>query len=206
MAKHCEYVQQLKHMKININEIESIIERHRTIKEWAYIIHDKDVDANGNPIEPHIHLYLNFGRSGAAFETVAKWFKDETQYVDRVKGRKGDILMYLTHQNAPNKHHYSIDEVKSNFDIEQAIAEDKQINSLIEQTEEIVYSFMREEITYSQANKQIEEIEKVCKSKQLADAIFSTTERVEKIWKQRCKILTKRGRNMKIIFILFTEI
>ena len=47
MARHCEYVQQLKHMKVQLKEIEDIIERHKTIKEWAYIIHDKDTDKNG---------------------------------------------------------------------------------------------------------------------------------------------------------------
>lgn len=136
MAKHCEYSQQLKHLKVKLEDIEKVIESHRTIKEWAYIIHDKDVytkkDEALNPEhkegtlkEPHIHMYLNFGQSSANFDTVAKWFKDEPQYVCRVKGRKSDILMYLTHQNTPEKHPYSIDEVKSNFDIEQAIIDDE---------------------------------------------------------------------------------
>ena len=212
MAKHCEYVQQLKHLKVKLEDIEKIIESHRTIKEWAYIIHDKDVytkqDEAKNPdhkegtaVEPHIHLYLNFGQSAAAYETVAKWFKDRTEQINKVKGRKSDMLLYLTHRNSPQKHQYKDDEVISNFDLKQAIEDDKKVHSLIEQTEEIVYSFMREEITYSEANKQIKEIKKVCKSKQLADAIFTTIERVEKIWKQQCKMSTKGKRNMKIIFI-----
>lgn len=135
MAKHCEYSQQLKHLKVKLEDIEKIIESHRTIKEWAYIIHDKDVytknDECENPThkegtlkEPHIHLYLNFGKSSASFDTVAKWFNDAPQYVCKVKGRKSDILMYLTHKNTPEKHPYSIENVRSNFDIEQAIIDD----------------------------------------------------------------------------------
>ncbi len=201
MAKHCEYVQYLEHLKIKLEDLENILEKYRTIKEWAYIIHDKDVKANGEPKGAHIHLYLNFGKSGTNFERVAKWFNDEPQYVNKVHGRKADVLLYLTHRNAPEKYQYKDDEVISNFDLKQAIEEDQKSHSLIEQTENIVYTFMRGEITYSQANKKIEETKKICKNKQLADVIFNTTERVEKIWKQQCKMSTKGKRNMKIIFI-----
>lgn len=201
MAKHCEYVQYLEHLKIKLDDLENILEKYRTIKEWAYIIHDKDVKANGEPKGAHIHLYLNFGKGGTNFERVAKWFNDEPQYVNKVHGRKSDVLLYLTHRNAPEKYQYKDDEVISNFDLKQAIEEDQKSHSLIEQTEDIVYTFMRGEITYSQANKKIEETKKICNNKQLADVIFNTTERVEKIWKQQCKMSTKGKRNMKIIFI-----
>ena len=201
MAKHCEYVQYLEHLKIKLDDLENILEKYRTIKEWAYIIHDKDVKANGEPKGAHIHLYLNFGKGGTNFERVAKWFKDEPQYVNKVHGRKSDVLLYLTHRNAPEKYQYKDDEVISNFDLKQAIEEDQKSHSLIEQTEDIVYTFMRGEITYSQANKKIEETKKICNNKQLADVIFNTTERVEKIWKQQCKMSTKGKRNMTIIFI-----
>ncbi len=212
MPRHLEYQQQLEHLKVSLDEMEEIIEKHRTIKEWAYIIHDKDVytkkDEEKNPEhkegtlkKPHIHLYLNFGKNGASYDDVARWFKDKPQYVGRVHGRKADVLLYLTHRNAPQKYQYNDDEVISNFDLTKAIDEDRKIHSLIEQTEEIIYTFMRGEITYAQANKKIEEAKKICKSKELADTIFTTTERVEKIWKQQCKMSTKGKRDMKIIFI-----
>ncbi len=38
MAKHCEYSQQIKHLKVSLEEMQEIIDKHRTIKEWAYII------------------------------------------------------------------------------------------------------------------------------------------------------------------------
>ncbi len=125
MAKHCEYMQYLEHLKIKLENLENIIDTHRTIKEWAYIIHDKDVKANGEPKGAHIHLYLNFGQSSADFETVAKWFNDEPQYVSKVKKRKKDILKYLTHQNAPDKFQYNAENVKSNFNIEEAIEKEE---------------------------------------------------------------------------------
>ena len=212
MPRHLEYSQQLEHLKVTLEEMQQIINKHRTIKGWAYIIHDKDVytqtdekknpeHKEGTPKKPHIHLYLNFGKGGASFDDVARWFKDKPQYVDNVHGRKADILLYLTHRNAPEKYQYKDDEVVSNFDLKQEIAKDQKLHSLIEQTEDIVYTFMRGEITYSQANKKIEETKKICDDKKLADVIFNTTERVEKIWKQQCKMSTKGKRNMKIIFI-----
>ncbi len=201
MAKHCEYVQQIKHLKVQLNEIEDIIERHKTIKEWAYIIHDKDVDKNGNPKEPHIHLYLNFGKSGASFETVAKWFKDEPQYVCKVKGRKGDMLMYLTHQNAPDKYQYDIKSVISNFDIDKAIVEDRALYALIDSIDNILFDFVKEKITYAQAQKGLQEIKMSCTDHMVLDSWMSAFDKVQKLWKQQCIISTKGKRDMQIIFI-----
>lgn len=201
MAKHCEYVQQIKHLKVQLNEIEDIIERHKTIKEWAYIIHDKDVDKNGNLKEPHIHLYLNFGKSGASFETVAKWFKDEPQYVCKVKGRKGDMLMYLTHQNAPDKYQYDIKSVVSNFDINQAIVEDRALYALIDSIDTILFDFVKEKITYAQAQKRLQEIKMSCTDHMVLDSWMSAFDKVQKLWKQQCIISTKGKRDMQIIFI-----
>lgn len=201
MAKHCEYVQQIKHLKVQLNEIEDIIERHKTIKEWAYIIHDKDVDKNGNPKEPHIHLYLNFGKSGASFETVAKWFKDEPQYVCKVKGRKGDMLMYLTHQNAPDKYQYDIKSVVSNFDINQAIVEDRALYALIDSIDTILFDFVKEKITYAQAQKRLQDIKMSCTDHMVLDSWMSAFDKVQKLWKQQCIISTKGKRDMQIIFI-----
>lgn len=201
MAKHCEYEQQLRHLKVTLDEMQDIIDKHRTIKEWAYIIHNKDVKSDGTPIEPHIHLYLNFGESGASFKTVAKWFKDDEERISKVKGRKGDVLMYLTHQNAPDKFQYSEKEVKSNFDVNKAIVEDRKLHSLVMETEQIVFDFMQEIITYAQANKRLNDLKKVCNKRELLKAILNADKTIEQIWKYQCKMSVKGTRNMQIIFI-----
>lgn len=212
MPRHLEYSQQLEHLKVSLEEMEEIIDKHRTIKEWAYIVHDKDVytkadekkkpeHKEGTPKKPHIHLYLNFGESGATFDDVARWFKDKPQYVCKVKQRKKDILMYLTHQNAPDKYQYKDDEVVSNFDLKQAIEEDKKIHSLVKEADQIVFDFMQEIITYAQANKKIKDLKKECNNKELLRAILTADKTIEQIWKCQCKMSTKGKRNMKIIFI-----
>ena len=201
MPKHCEYVQQLKHLKIKIEDIEKVINSYRTIKEWAYIIHDKDVQEDGSPVEPHIHLYLNFGQSNAKFETVAKWFDDGEQRVHKVTGRKSDVLLYLTHKNKPHKHQYSDEEVKSNFDIKKAIEDDKECHALIKEIDDALFGYMQEKITCAQAQKRLQEIKLKCHFRMVLDKWLSAFEKVQKLWKQQCIMATKGERNMEIIFI-----
>ena len=201
MAKHCEYVQQLKHLKVGLNEIENIIERHKTIKEWAYIIHDKDKYKNGDLKEAHIHLYLHFGKSSATFATVAKWFNDEPQYVYKVKGRKGDMLMYLTHKNAPDKYQYSKEKIVSNFDINKAIKKDRALKQTAECIDSILFEFAQEKITYAQAQKRMQEIKTSCTEYTILEKWMKVFDMVQKLWKQQCIVSTKGKRDMQIIFI-----
>jgi len=186
MSKHCEYVQELKHLKVTLDEIEVIIQKHRTIKEWAYIIHDKDVNPDGTIKEPHIHLYLNFGQSSASFADVAKWFNDEPQYVSKVKGRKGDVLLYLTHKNAPQKFQYDINQVKSNFDIEQAVVDDakKDIDTIIRK---IADGTIREYNRFDYIDETI-----LAKSSSIIKNAFKNRSE---------KIMRNQNRDIKVIFI-----
>lgn len=118
--RHCEIVQDVDKMKV---DIQSTLMKYRTIKEWAYINHDKD------DTRPHYHIYLNFGNTSCPIEMIAKWFQldytdengvyhDGTQFIEKVKRRKVDMLMYLTHENESQKykHIYDRSEVHANFD------------------------------------------------------------------------------------------
>ena len=64
----------LKQMEIVVDEdkihvdIQKVLMERKTIKKWAYILHDKDDTRN------HYHIYLNFGGSSLNTEDVAKWF------------------------------------------------------------------------------------------------------------------------------------
>ncbi len=106
-------------------DIQETCMKYKTIKQWAYILHDKD------DTRPHYHIYISFGNSSCDTAMVAKWFQlgytDENgaehsgeQFIERVKGRRTDVLLYLTHGNdsQKNKHQYSPDEVIANFDFQ----------------------------------------------------------------------------------------
>lgn len=84
--------------------------------KYAYILHDKDVDESGKAKEPHWHVYVNFGRTSWNSENVAKRFGVTENFVGRIKGKSGDMLEYLTHQNRPEKYQYPEDDVRSNYD------------------------------------------------------------------------------------------
>ena len=194
-------------MKMSIDEMKEVINKHSTIKDWAYIIHDKDVKTDGSPVEPHIHLYMHFGQSGATFDTVAKWFKEEKQQINSVKGRKADILKYLTHRNAPDKYQYDESEEVSNFDIDAAIKQDEELAQITQKIDDIVFAFAREHITYAQAHKNMQSVKLIIPVGDMKTLEYWTkaVAQIDRLWKQMCLISTKGKRNMKIIFIYGTS-
>ena len=116
--KHCELVSNVEYLKVDIQEV---LRSKKSIKQWAYILHDKD------DTKPHYHIYLNFGKTSVEFSDIANWFGVSENFVSEVKGRKTDMLMYLTHSNPgqEHKHQYSPKEVIANFDFESEVAVSK---------------------------------------------------------------------------------
>ena len=114
---------------LNFTE-ENIIKgiNHKTIKEWAYVCHDKDSNDDGTLKGKHWHVVC---RSDYAvdFDNVAKWFGVPVQQVQEKKGRGGflDGVEYLTHesekQQTLGKYRYPDEEVESNFDWRQRLTD-----------------------------------------------------------------------------------
>lgn len=86
------------------------------VKDFAYILHDKDIKDDGSCVEPHIHLMLRFNDS-VPTTAILSHFKGvcDIQHLQRMKSWNSAIA-YLTHSNAPTKHKYSDTDVVSNFD------------------------------------------------------------------------------------------
>ena len=55
----CEVVSQITET-FNIEIIKNILNEKDCIKEYAYIIHNKDKDKNGELKKPHFHLIMRF--------------------------------------------------------------------------------------------------------------------------------------------------
>ncbi len=100
--KQLEIVIRVKDLKINI---EDIIKKHKIIKKWVYILHDKYDTA------PHYHIYLNFGYSGVDTKQVAEWFSIPEQWISMVKCRLSEFLLYLI-----DDIQYYPPEIVANFD------------------------------------------------------------------------------------------
>lgn len=111
--KMCEIVCDTAHMKPET--IEAVAESRKAISRYVYILHDKDTKPDGTPKNPHYYILLKLKDSNNT-EYIAKWFGIPENFVGRIKGRWADGLLYLTHENAPEKHRYEETEVKSSYD------------------------------------------------------------------------------------------
>lgn len=172
--KHCEVESRVEFFK---GDIQEIIKSHKTIKKWAYILHDKDDTA------PHYHIYLNFGRSSVNTKDIAEWFDLQESQVNRVQGRATDMLLYLTHGNnsQQNKYQYSPSEVVANFDFQTQI-----------KNAQILGDF--EKYSYAQQLKYVHTLpvsERVSACRQL-----------DVLWKNHCKWLSMQmDRSITVMFI-----
>lgn len=172
--KQCEVESRVEFFACDIQEV---LKSHKTIKKWAYILHDKDDTA------PHYHIYLNFGSSGVDTKQVGEWFGLQESQVSKIKGRATDALLYLTHGNdsQKNKHQYSPSEVVANFDFETEIKKSKILGDFA---------------NYSYA-QQLEYVHGLAVSEQ-AQAYTQ----LDKLWKGHCKWLTMQtDRKLEVIFI-----
>ena len=158
-------------------DIQEVCMKYKTIKEWAYILHDKD------DTRPHYHIYVNFGNNGVSHELVASWFEVPPNFVNKIKGRKTDMLLYLTHGNETqkHKHQYEPSEVVSNFAFEVEIEKSKIIGNFKQ------YSF-------AEMLKYIDTLPISEKAKAYSQ--------LEKLWRIECSLLTfNPDRNVDVVFI-----
>ena len=172
--RQCEIVCDVDKMPVDIQET---IMKYKTIKQWAYIVHDKD------DTRPHYHIYLNFGTSSCDTGMVASWFGLADNFVSKVKGRKTDMLEYLTHSNESqqNKHQYSPSEVIANFDFETEIEESK-----------IIGDFKK--YSYAQQLAYVNTLPITEKAKAFTQ--------LKKLWELECQCLTlETNRNMQVVFV-----
>ena len=158
--------------------IQETLRRYRTIKKWAYILHDKDRDTN-----PHYHIYVNFGNSGVDSKLVAEWFGLQESQVNRIMGRATDMLQYLTHSNdsQKNKHQYAPSEVVANFDFESEIEKSK-----------ILGDFKK--YSYAEQLKYVNSLPVSEKTQAFG--------KLQKLWQLHCQMLVLNpDRNIKVVFI-----
>ena len=159
-------------------EVGDIIKSHKTIKQYAYILHDKDIGQS-----PHWTIYLNFGSSGVDTKQVGEWFGLQESQVEKIKGRKTDALQYLTHSNDTQKHKYQylVSEIIANFDLETEIKNSKILGDF-------------ENYSYAQ---QLDYVHSLPVSEQV-----SAYRQLDTLWKNHCKWLSMQtDRDIAVMFI-----
>jgi len=161
--------------KLNV-DIQATCMKYKTIKQWAYILHDKD------DTRPHYHIYINFG-TGVDSKLVAEWFQVGENFISKVKGRKADVLMYLTHENESQKykHIYDRSEVISNFDVHLEVEQAKIIGDF-------------KNYSYAQQLAYVESLP--------IDEKIKTFNRLKKLWELYCQTQTlNSARCLQVVFI-----
>jgi len=106
-----EFVQDLDHLALGTPEsVLNILETNKHIKEWHYILHDKDhkLDVSGELKKPHIHVMINFDNSYTA-QYVANMFKERPSQISTIKTTWNNALAYLCHRTPSAKHKYQYD-------------------------------------------------------------------------------------------------
>lgn len=111
-AKRCEIVSNLENL--TLEKIQEALGKCNYIKEYAYILHDKDINEDGSAKSPHWHIFLRFNYA-TDFKYIATYFGLAENFVGKILGKWEDALIYAIHKNAPEKHQYEFDEVKANF-------------------------------------------------------------------------------------------
>ena len=107
--------------------------KHKSIKKYAYGLHDKDIytkedeqknakHKEGSHKADHMHVVIKLGSNELDTSVIAKWFNVPEQYVEVKKGAGAflDCVEYLTHEHpnqlAKGKHLYPDSIVHANFD------------------------------------------------------------------------------------------
>ena len=80
--------------------------------DWAYILHDKDVNENGELKKPHIHWV---GRATPRCLSVVAHFLGLPENDIEVVKNFDNMVMYLIHLNDIDKFQYSPDDVETNL-------------------------------------------------------------------------------------------
>lgn len=155
-----EYCQQIKHLKMSINDIYNELEQ-RPIKRYVAVVHDKDILKDGTHKEDHLHIMMEL-QSNQTIENVAKWFNDDSQYFEKAKSKGkfayNNMVSYALHltdtAEEDGKWKYEISECKSNFNLSELV---KIISSDVEsiklkekERNDIFEKIMNNEIPHSQ--------------------------------------------------------
>nr|CRY95298.1 hypothetical protein [uncultured prokaryote] len=91
-------------------QMENIISVIEDFPVYFYILHDKDKDASGNYIKPHLHFVIK-GRHN--LKVWADILQIPEHMIEITRSVSGSVR-YLIHKDNPEKYQYSADDVFTN--------------------------------------------------------------------------------------------
>lgn len=111
---------------------DDVLERLKAFfPQFAYIVHDMDVDENGELKKPHIHWVGQ--RSACTLDFVASHIEIPENSIEYCRKFKRSIR-YLIHEDSPSKFQYEQEKIVTSFDLTKYFDDDYLANA----TDEIV--------------------------------------------------------------------
>ncbi|WP_125581548.1 Rep family protein [Levilactobacillus cerevisiae] len=202
------YVQQLK--KLPFNDIDALLRRVKTLNavRYALIIHDKDVDEDGKPLETHVHVMMQFDTAQRVSALANKLNDLEQNFESMTKNdRKNGVnngFAYLTHRttNAADRYQYDFSEVTANFDYPKFMAElAEKVKNTATGPDRILEDFKNGEITFLEARQELLDLSpRVYSSK--ARALREINSAVQDISAEQWRAkMRKNGQSIRVIWL-----
>lgn len=200
--KNVMYEQQLQHLPAQtIDNLVDILENKLKPKRFAVALHDKDINEQGQLVEPHIHAMMSFDNA-RSLNSVARQLNDKPNYLQAWRGNANNGYAYLIHRTAEakDKYQYDTDDVVANFDypalIQQISAEVTSSNRTnMKMLLDLLYSGniskeeLEEKLTGSQYGRYKSQIENVY------------AKRLQNLAEQFRKEMQEQGKQVKVIWI-----
>ena len=100
---------------INKNDLEEILLSNQDVKEYYFILHDKDIKEKTNELKkPHYHCcigYEDYGRY--TIDKVREYFKPLNTHIKAITSFK-KFIRYLIHLDDKSKYQYDLNDVITN--------------------------------------------------------------------------------------------
>lgn len=211
------YVQQLKYLKLSIDEIYQQLVDDKDVKDFALIVHDKDVK-DDNPLElaeEHLHAFISF-KQHKSLKYVSKLVADEENRIDFFnranvpdKDERNGFL-YLLHRTkgSAHKHQYNIDELilPLNSNLKERIKKwEKNYQSFLNKTNDNKRKYVVKQYLESYANLLInyDELEQKLTSLELAQhsTLLKNIDEVRIKQKHADYVKNERYKAKKVIYI-----
>lgn len=211
------YVQQLKYLNLNIDEIYQSLLDDKDVKDFALIVHDKDVK-DDNPLElaeEHLHAFISF-RQQKSLHYVSKLVADEENRIDFFNRQnvpdkdERNGFLYLLHRTkgSAHKHQYNIDELilPPNSDLKKRIKKwEKNYQNFLSKTSDNKRKHVVKQHLESYANLLIdfEELEQKLTSLELAQnsTLLKNIDELRIKKKHADYVENKRYKDKKVIYI-----
>lgn len=201
-CKNMMYTQQLEHLPAKtVENLTALIEK-TSPKKYALIVHDKDVNEQGEPVKDHVHVMLSF-ENARSINSIAKALRDEPQYMQMWKGKAENGYSYLIHitRDSIDKHQYPPEEVTANFNYPEdirRITEETERKTQAANTKLLLNALYDGEIAKEKLEKKLSGSQYGKMKRQIEDVWSKHLQFRAAEWREEMR---KSGKQIKVIWI-----